>query len=170
MENQDLIQQEIVRAILTDREKRKPIKQTIKELAREFSLTEFMVRGIIEASALYGLEQVQGPKAGGKKWVPLNHTEAIKRLEDRIYSLETELVKLRNSIERELHGKGIISRRFGERNERDPHGARQSISQDAEIKRLRAEIDQVRDRLESSTVSRGKPTSLLCYGLEEIKK
>jgi len=133
-----------------------------------------MVKGIIEASALYGLEQVQGPEAGGKRWVPLNHTEAIKKLESKVYHVEGELIRLRNSIERELRGKGIISHRFTHHNERDPRKEdftpSGSVGSVDEIERLRARIDKVRDRLESSTIET-KPTSgLVCYGIEELKK
>jgi len=100
MEN--LIQQEMIKAVLIARENGEDIKETIKELAQEFNLTEFMVKGIIEHSAMYGLEQICGPKTWGKKWRPIDYTKAIKRLEDKIYELHTLIVKTNNRINKEL--------------------------------------------------------------------
>jgi len=229
METQSLIQDEIIRAVLTDKKKGKPIKQTIRELAKEFSLTEFMVKGIIEASALYGLEQVQGPKAGGKNWKPIDYAKAIKQLSDKVYHLEAELVKLRNSIGRESPRKGFVSHRFTDHTEPIPRDREEDhkpqviieglgsvkyrdipVKSIDKIKKLRGKIDRVRDKLESenrpiaslsdlnieilvhqsladvakrkiethgdtkeTTKQLGikkKPTSLVCYGIKEVKK
>ena len=97
MEN--LIQQEIIKAVVNARNEGKNIRKIITELAREFNLTRFMVKGIIENSALYGLEQVQGPKAKGKIWKPLNHAKAIEKLGNKNCQLEAEITKINKKIE-----------------------------------------------------------------------
>ena len=135
MEN--LIQQEIIQAVLEARKRKKDIKQTIKALAKEFTLTEYAIKGIIELSATWGMEQTQGQKAGGKLWKPLNHVEEIKRIWDKLYQLESDLARTKTRFNREL---GIRE---------DPWPRKKRINAEdksfTRIQELREKIDEVRE-------------------------
>ena len=151
MEN--LIQQEIIQAVIDARNQGKDIKQTIKKLAKEFALTEFMVKGIIENSALYGLEQIPGPKTDGKIWKPMDYTKAIRKLEDKIYELEAELARTKTRIGRELEIREDpwIRQRLStslDVDENIPTKQVKTVKGENRIQELRKKIDEVRALLD----------------------
>ncbi len=98
--NEQAIQNDIIRSILQAKEKGKDIQQTIRELAKEFDITQSMIKGIIERSAMYGLERCSGPVTEGKNWKPLDHTKAIEKLTNKIYQVEARVVRLENLLVR----------------------------------------------------------------------
>jgi hypothetical protein len=171
MDTQTLIQEEIIRAVLNARKEGQPIKETIKSLAKEFNLTEFMVRGIIEYSAMYGLERGHGPKQTGSSWKPLDYAKAIERLDRKVYQLQAEIVKLNNRLTREFDGWGnrrnisavvVKEREEGE----EPSPPERKSPGNEEINRLRAEIDKARDRIDRKE-ERGNP-GLLFVDLKRV--
>ena len=185
MEN--LVQREIIQAVIKAKNRGEDIKPTIKALAKEFSLTEFMVRGIIENSAMYGLERISGPKQESKKWQPLDYTRAIKKLEDKIYELRAEVVKLHNRLNRELRITENPSTRRGlssfeaeeeplELREHEEIPRRQILLKAHEniepekrerIEELRETIDRARSRLDKKEEEGPR---LIFRGLEEVGK
>lgn len=81
-----------------------------------------MIKGMIEHSAMYGLERVTGLITDGKKWKPIDYVKATKRPEDKIYELQAQIVKLNNRIARGMeareHAKTSASRRLFPRERR----------------------------------------------------
>jgi len=187
MEN--LIQQDIIRAVITARESGQDIKKVIKDLAKQFNVTEFVIKGIIEFSATYGMEKVSGPKAGGKNWKPLDYLKRIEKIEDHVYRLEGQIVKLHNRINKDLglresrwNCDGDWHRNPNEENEEIPKRpvlikAREAESPDntgeventqdkSRIQELREKIDEVRALLDEKE----ERPRLTFQGIEEGKK
>jgi hypothetical protein len=185
---ESLIQQEIVRAVLNAREKGENYKKTIKALAKEFDLSMHVVQAIVEMSATYGLERIEGEKTAGKLWQRMGYTRAIKRLEDKIYQIQADIVRLNNRLARELgmRENPWASRRLSsELEEGEPPEAQDDrpidkgkiiikAHEDIEpegkgrIEELREMVDRTRNRLGKEETSE-KP-SLLFRDLRQVEK